>query len=57
MHHTKIYAKEAAELLDRSHHTLRRWKAEGKGPRAYSDGYRTFYIREEIENWITAQMQ
>lgn len=46
----------AADLIGVSHHTLRRWNVEGRGPRVAaklgtSQQARTLYRLDEIERW------
>ncbi|WP_392452027.1 helix-turn-helix transcriptional regulator [Corynebacterium dentalis] len=51
----RLTIKEAATELNRSVATLRRWKSENIGPRAYSDGYRIFYLKSEVDRHLLAQ--
>ena len=45
--------QEVAERLGLSVHTLKRWRLEGKGPKAIKLTPRTVrYAPEELESWI-----
>lgn len=52
---TLIPIEVAAQRLDVSDKTLRRWATAGKGPRAYRVGRGLKYREAEIEAWIDAQ--
>lgn len=52
---TLIPIEIAAERLDLSVKTLRRWAAAGTGPRAYRIGKSLKYRVSEIEAWIDEQ--
>lgn len=48
----KLTPAETAKRLGRSPRTLARWRAEGAGPAAQTDGRRVYYEEEEIERWL-----
>lgn len=47
-----LNTKETAQLLRCSVRTLEAWRNQGKGPRALLIGYRWFYRRLDVENFI-----
>lgn len=51
----RIKPELVAVMLDRSPRTLARWGKQGIGPRRYSDGYRNFYLRHEVEAFYASQ--
>lgn len=52
----RVYTVEAARMLGRSPKTLEKWRVKGTGPAHYSDGYRTFYLRQELEAHLASQI-
>ena len=52
----RVYTAEAAQMLGRSQKTLEKWRVKGTGPSHYSDGYRAFYLRSELEAILAAQI-
>jgi excisionase family DNA binding protein len=49
-----ITIKEAAEMLDKSVRTLRRWQAAGKMPKRYKHGRWLKYSRRELQELFGA---
>jgi excisionase family DNA binding protein len=49
---TLVTPAEAAELLTRPEGTLRRWRAEGVGPRYFKLGGRIRYDKEDLLAYI-----
>lgn len=48
-----ITARQTSEQLGISIHTLRNWRAQGKGPRYYRQGAsRVVYEPEDVDDWI-----
>lgn len=56
MHQDRVYSEEAAGMLGRTVSAIRNWRSKGTGPPYYSDGYRVFYLRHEVEAYLDAQV-
>jgi len=52
----RVYAPEAAQMLGRAQGTLAKWRVKGIGPSHYSDGYRAFYLRHELDAYMDDQL-
>lgn len=52
----RISSEAASAMLGRGVRTLYRWSKEGIGPPRYTDGYRNFYLRHEVEAYLDAQI-
>jgi excisionase family DNA binding protein len=52
-----LTADEAAELLQVSLRTLRRWRTQGTGPPVVWVGRSPRYLRAEVLEWVRAQRE
>lgn len=53
----KLTTEELAGELKTPTATLRYWRAAGKGPRYFKAGKRVLYRREDVDAWISEQIQ
>lgn len=49
--------KQAANELQLSDLTLRKWRWEGKGPQFIKAGRKVIYRLQDIEEWVTNQIR
>ena len=54
---TFLWVEELAEELDVPLATLRHWRRNGKGPKAFLVGKKLAYGRRDIADWLDRQRQ
>lgn len=47
---------EVAAVMDVTPHTLYVWRADGKGPKFVKLGRSVFYRRQDVQDWIDANV-
>ena len=47
--------QELADYLDYPLATIRKWRAEGNGPKGIKAGRRVRYRKVEVERWLTSR--
>jgi len=51
---TLLTEDEVADFIGKSRQTMRRWRAQGRGPTAMKLGQSVIYTREAVSDWLTA---
>lgn len=54
---TFLWVEELSEELDVPLPTLRHWRRNGRGPKAFLLGKRLAYDRRDVEQWIEQQRE
>ena len=49
-----LTVEDMCAYLDRSRHTLQKWRVQGEGPRYRRIGNRIFYAEPDVQAWIEA---
>lgn len=51
---TLLTENEVADFIGKSRQTMRRWRAQGRGPTAMKLGRSVMYTREAVSEWLIA---